>query len=109
MTPTIHDVLDALDALEAADGGVGVHGNGPLAAELRRRYGPATSCPPIVIETTGTTVGIVTALADVADLGHVILAGPDDADGPDLDLYADLHLRGVTLVGTGNESSSSDR
>lgn len=53
--------------------------------------------PDIVVEDTGTADGLAAALAAVADLGTVVLAGPLPIEDPDLDLYADLHVRGITV------------
>jgi threonine dehydrogenase-like Zn-dependent dehydrogenase len=90
----------------AAVGGaasVEVEGVGPLAAAVRARLadvGPATAGPPAaIIEASGDPAAIRAALAQVADLGTVVLAGPVPASGIDLDLYADVHVRGLTVVG----------
>lgn len=54
--------------------------------------------PELVVERTGTADGVRAALAQVADLGTVVLAAPLSAP-VELDLYADLHVRGLTLLG----------
>lgn len=96
-------VADALGALPASPGPVEVLGDGPLAralrARLKSRAGGAGRRPVAVIETTGDVRVVQDALRRVADLGTVVLAGPPPPDPVALDLYADLHVRGLTLVG----------
>jgi threonine dehydrogenase-like Zn-dependent dehydrogenase len=89
-------------ALAAGPEWVEVLGGGELAESLRSRLGARAaghSRPGAVIETTGDSEAIAHALRTVADLGTVVLAGPPPAGGAALDLYADLHVRGLTLVG----------
>jgi len=97
-------VADALGALPANPGPVEVVGDGPLAralrARLKLRAGGAGQRPVAVIETTGGVLAVQDALRRVADLGTVVLAGPPPPDPVALDMYADLHVRGLTLVGT---------
>ncbi|HWI08496.1 MAG TPA: hypothetical protein VNT54_13390 [Solirubrobacteraceae bacterium] len=81
---------------------VEVGGDGPLAQALRARLGPrgavAGARPMAIVETTGDPAAIQEALRRVEDLGTVVLAGPPPGPAA-LDLYADLHVRGLTLVG----------
>ena len=96
----------ALEAILAAippgAAAAAVTGEGPLAQALRARLpGPprkADSRPDIVVETSGEAGAIAAALARVADLGTVVLAGPISGDLIALDLYGDLHVRGLTVV-----------
>jgi threonine dehydrogenase-like Zn-dependent dehydrogenase len=94
---------EALELALAAGGEwVDVLGGGELAEALRSRLGARAageSQPGAVIETTGDPESIAAALRTVADLGTVVLAGPPPAGDAPLDLYADLHVRGLTLVG----------
>lgn len=94
----------ALAALPTAGGAVEVVGEGGLARTLRRRLGLGAPDPLVrpsaIIETTGDHDAVQQALRRVADLGTVVLAGPPPAAAVALDLYADLHVRGLTLVGT---------
>lgn len=82
---------------------VAVLGEGALGDRLRDALAsPAmgtTSRPATVVETTGSGAGLEAALALVGDLGTVVLAGPVAAEAMTLDLYTDLHVRGLTLVG----------
>jgi threonine dehydrogenase-like Zn-dependent dehydrogenase len=96
-------VSNALGALPANPGSVEVLGDGPLAKALRARLklrAGGGRRPVAVIETTGDVRAVQDALRRVADLGTVVLAGPPPPDPVALDLYADLHVRGLTLVGT---------
>jgi threonine dehydrogenase-like Zn-dependent dehydrogenase len=86
-------------------GPIQVIGSSALADEIRRllsdrgRLASDQASPGVIIETTGEPAAIEGALGRVADLGTVVLAGPA-VDGPiRLDLYPDLHVRGLTLVG----------
>ena len=76
-----------------------VLGDGPDADDLRDALPTCTGTPATVIETTGTTEGLREALAAVEDLGTVVLAGPSPDPDPTLDLYGDLHVRGLTIIG----------
>lgn len=89
-----------LAALGELPGPVEVRGDNRLATELRRRLAdrPGGERPAVVVETEGEADSIREALAGVADLGTVLLAGPPP--GPmALDLYPDLHVRGLTVIG----------
>lgn len=94
----------AVEAVPPAAQAVEVIGETPLGLRLRERYGAAVPpregpSPEVVIETTGQHAEIQAALARVADLGTVVLAGPMVAAPVALDLYPDLHYRGLTVVG----------
>jgi len=92
-------------AIGSAAGSVEVLGDGAFARALRARLGtgipPAGDArPAVVVETSGDAAALGAALARVDDLGTVVLAGPvAGAEPVALDLYADLHVRGLTLVG----------
>jgi threonine dehydrogenase-like Zn-dependent dehydrogenase len=94
----------ALAALPAAPAAVEITGDGELAAALRAalagREWTDGAPPAAIVETTGEPGSIREALSRVADLGTVVLAGPPPTGAVALDLYADLHVRGLTLVGT---------
>ena len=98
-------VVDAaLAALPPPPGAVEVIGRGRLATALRTHLQSRCAVPGqraiAVIETTGDPRAIQDALRRVADLGTVVLAGPATGEPVALDLYADLHVRGLTLIGT---------
>ena len=94
-------------ALLVADaaGPVEVTGDGAVAQVVAARLGVEPGRqhdgPAAIVETTGRPEAIVDALARVADLGTVVLAGPPPAEGLEHDLYGDVHLRGLRLVGVG--------
>jgi threonine dehydrogenase-like Zn-dependent dehydrogenase len=96
----------AIASLPDGEGLVEVVGTGALADEVRRlllrervRLPRADERPTAIIETTGKPAALETALQRVDDLGTVVLAGPLPTRPLALDLYADLHVRGLTLVG----------
>lgn len=83
---------------------VEVIGAGAFADELRARLDDrarqnADARPCAIIDTSGEEAALVAALQRVDDLGTVVLAGPQPASPLTLDLYADLHVRGLTIVG----------
>jgi hypothetical protein len=92
-------------ALAEGEGRVEVVGSGTLADELRlllgERVRPAVpeARPEVIIDTTGEALALIAALERVDDLGTVVLAGPVPSRSLDLDLYTDLHVRGLVLVG----------
>jgi threonine dehydrogenase-like Zn-dependent dehydrogenase len=97
--------LAAAAAAAAVSGAtpVEVIGSGELAAAVRAELGVPSHAtqerPGTIVETTGEVAEIQAALARVRDLGTVVLAAAPAPTEPDLDLYADLHVRGLTVVG----------
>jgi hypothetical protein len=87
-------------ALAAVEGALDVLGEGAVAAALRaERAGPAAGEPPaVVVDLTGDPERIRDATRRLADLGTLVL-GRDPAAPCDLDLYPDVHVRGLRLVG----------
>lgn len=51
-----------------------------------------------VVETTGEPAAIEAALQRAPDLGIVVIAGPMATAPAPLDLYSDLHVRGLTVL-----------
>jgi hypothetical protein len=94
-------------ALAAGPGRVEVLGSGLIAAEARRALGercaPAGEAgrPAAVVDATGDPAAIRDALARVADMGTLVLAGEALGRGFPLNLYPDVHVRGLRLVGVG--------
>jgi threonine dehydrogenase-like Zn-dependent dehydrogenase len=86
---------------------VEVIGDNPLARAVRaglgERGGGGEEAPPAIVETSGDAQELVAALRRVADLGTVVLAGPVLDDPLPLDLYADVHVRGLTVVGVATQ------
>lgn len=79
---------------------VEVIGDGPVAERLRTAVGRAGDGPlQVVVDTTGDPERIADALERLDDLGLLVLAGPLHPGQVSMDLYADLHVRGLTVVG----------
>lgn len=53
---------------------------------------------PFTVEVAGGLGDLELALVRVDDLGTVTFAGPPLASDSTIDLYADLHVRGLTVV-----------
>ena len=92
--------------VEGRSGAVDVTGAGLVAAIARQLLGgrvaapgAAAPRPEAVIDTTGDPDRIAAATRRVADLGLVVLAGESTERQLDLDLYPDVHVRGLELVG----------
>ena len=89
----------------SGNGPVEVVGTSALAEELRQVLGerilPTQSGqrPQVIVETTGEAAALEAALQGVADLGMVVIAGPSPPGPVALDLYTDVHVRGLTLAG----------
>ena len=84
---------------------VGVSGRGAIAGEVVRLLGPSPNSgdlserPDGWVVCEGTSDAIHSALARVADSGVVILCGPTSGLPFALDLYRDIHLRSLAVVG----------
>ena len=96
-----HDTA-ILEAVAHSPRPIEVTGEGPVADRLRATLGIAgrdgDQRPGTIVETTGSVEAVRDALARVANLGTVVLAGPYPTTGA-LDLHDDLHVRGITVVG----------
>jgi hypothetical protein len=82
-----------------------VSGSGTVARHTRRLLtasgvpGPGDAPPDAIVETTGDPASVAKALQRVASLGTVVLVGETLGRYAPVDLYSDLHARGLTLVG----------
>jgi hypothetical protein len=87
---------------------VKVTGQGLLARQLRERgLDGETGQPPLaVVETTGLGPELTEACGVVADRGLVVLAAPA-SEQVDIDLYRDVHRRGLVLVGVWGQDDAS--
>ncbi|HVE69472.1 MAG TPA: hypothetical protein VNB64_12915 [Solirubrobacteraceae bacterium] len=96
---------DVLAAVAAGEPPIEVSGGGELAQRLRERLGVSGGAseahPRTVVETTGTVAEVQRALERVDDLGTVVLAGAPVAPDSTIDLYADAHVRGLTVIAAG--------
>lgn len=101
----------ALEAAGVVDGlaPVSVTGGGLVAQFVRglverRTAVPAARSrdvepPRAIVDTTGRSAAIGDATRRVAVLGTVVLVGESSSGSVALDLYPDVHVRGLTLVG----------
>lgn len=97
----------AESAVAAATGqAVMVLGDGAVAAEasriLRSQHRAAASgdaSPSSVIDTTGDPERVRQALETAAPMGSVVLAGEASGRRYELDLYTDVHTRGLRVKG----------
>lgn len=95
----VDQAMDALAGIPAD--AVALTGRGVVAAELRRRLGIASSPPEpsAIVETTGDPGVIEDATRRLANFGTLVLAGEPGGRTLDLDLYRDVHVRGLRVVG----------
>jgi hypothetical protein len=97
----------AVAAVEGVSGdSIEVVGSGLIALQVRAllghrssENGRSTEQPRIVIDTTGDPEVIVDATRRIAALGTVVLAGEGLGRKAEMNLYPDVHVRGLTLVG----------
>jgi threonine dehydrogenase-like Zn-dependent dehydrogenase len=84
-------------------GSVEVAGNGLIAHLVRALVGDSATRsaerPRAVVDVIGDPAVIVDATRRVADLGTIVLVGEALGRRAEMSLYADVHLRGLTLVG----------
>jgi threonine dehydrogenase-like Zn-dependent dehydrogenase len=89
-----------LAAIPPGPGRVAVEGTGVEAEAARQALGElvhGADPPRAIVVASGGVDAIETALQRVADGGAVIVVGPTPDQAP-LDLYGDLHMRGLRLV-----------
>ncbi len=105
--PLVGEVLEAVSTISPPL--VLVTGHDALADALRARIGhfDESSRPQAIVETTGTNREVAAALSRVDDGGIVVLAG-SSSEAIDLDLYTDLHRRGLVLIGVAGAGRSAD-
>ena len=82
-----------------------VTGSGFVAGAVRRLLGTAQPAPgadgrpAAVVETTGDPERVLAATRRLEDMGVLVLAGEPADRLLRLDLYSDVHLRGLQVVG----------
>ena len=59
---------------------------------------PGEERPHRLVDETGDVAEVERLLDRVADLGEVVLAGPPLPRDATIDLYANIHVRGITLI-----------
>ena len=98
----------AKDAAAAVEGvpsaSVAVTGKGLIAQHVREMVGcPAAARgaerPAAIVETTGDPGVIVEATRTLSDQGTLVLVGEALGRQLDMNLYPDVHRRGLTLIG----------
>jgi hypothetical protein len=99
----------AVTAVEdAAKDSIEVTGSGLIARQVRELLGHSSSSsgqsarferPTAVVDTTGDAAVIVDATRRLENLGVLVLVGESHGCGVELNLYPDVHVRGLTLVG----------
>jgi threonine dehydrogenase-like Zn-dependent dehydrogenase len=95
---------DAADAVkDIRPQSVEIIGAGLIAQQVRLLVGTDSDTseerPRAIIDTTGDPSVIAGATRRVADLGTIVLAGESLGRQFELNLYPDVHVRGLTLVG----------
>ena len=84
-------------------GSVEVRGGGLVAHYVTALVGTAhersAEPPQAIVDVTGDPGEILDATRRVADLGTVVLAGEALGRQAEINLYPDVHVRGLTLVG----------
>jgi hypothetical protein len=102
---------DALAALDHVAGPIDVIGDGLIAQLVREglgeRFSSGSSRPAAVVDCTGDHELVLGAVARVDDLGVVVLAGPPPGEPLVIDLYPDVHLRGLRVVGVAPSLTAS--
>jgi hypothetical protein len=82
-----------------------VTGDGIVAVLVRQALGvdgaESPDRPSTVVDTTGDPDVIVEATRTLDDLGLLVLAGETLGRASDIDVYPDLHSRGLRVVGAG--------
>lgn len=80
-----------------------ITGTGFIAGAVRRLVGVngqlSGARPSAVVETTGDPERVLAATRRVDDMGTLLLAGESIERSIDLDVYPDIHLRGLQVVG----------
>jgi hypothetical protein len=82
---------------------IDVVGSGLIALQVRALLGSSSGSrdarPRVLVDTTGDPAAIVDATRRVAPLGTVVLVGESLGRRAEMNLYPDVHLRGLELVG----------
>jgi hypothetical protein len=95
---------DAAAVETRTTGPVEVIGNGLIAQQVRALVGSPVRAagverPHAIVDVTGDPAVIADATRRIADLGTLVLVGENLGRNVELNLYPDVHGRGLTLVG----------
>jgi hypothetical protein len=92
----IDDIVELVDRL-APGATIEIVGDGAIATGLRRRRSSVHTGRPAAVVAADLSV-LADAMRSVADRGLVVVCVAPGAEDLDLDVYEDLHVRGLTLV-----------
>ena len=101
----INAAREAIDAARPGpgNGSVDVIGSGVVASYIRealpRSADTTTEAPTVIVDTTGDPSAIIEATRRLATLGTLVLAGEAREPGFPMNLYPDLHVRGLHVIG----------
>ena len=94
---------EVADVVSDVPGSVEVLGSGAVARLVRELVADTARSdadrPAAIVDCSGDPEAIAAAAERVDDLGTLVLAGPPPGDPLTLDLYPDVHVRGLRLVG----------
>jgi hypothetical protein len=96
---------EAARAARSSEGAVEVIGTGLIAATVRRLTSEGQACrrgatrPHCIVDTTGDPAEVLAATQRLADLGVLVLAGESRRRRVVIDLYPDVHRRGLRVIG----------
>lgn len=94
---------EAIAAIGDVPGPIHVIGGGLIAQLVGERLGerlsPGSPRPVAVVDCTGNPELIHAAIAHLDDLGAIVLVGPSPGESLVIDLYPNVHLRGLRIVG----------
>jgi hypothetical protein len=89
----------SLDSIEVVGSGLIALQVRELLGDRSSENGRSTEQPRVVVDTTGDPEVIVDATRRIAALGTLVLAGEGLGRTAEINLYPDVHVRGLTLVG----------
>jgi hypothetical protein len=97
---------EAAGAVPTLAAPIEVLGNGIVAEQIRRSLGLADGSgddqpPAAIVDATGAPDALRDATRRLDDLGTLVLVGEPAGRAMSLNLYPDVHVRGLRLVGVG--------
>jgi hypothetical protein len=115
LAATVRRIKDVLAELlgDTPPGRIEVPGDEPVARRLRDALGTVATerkvdRPAAVVDTSGSPEQLVDALTRLDTLGVLVLASAKPASDTDLDVYASVHRRSLTVVAVPVESEDGD-
>jgi hypothetical protein len=96
---------EAAAAVPTSAAPIEVLGNGIVAEQIRRSLaladGSGDERPAVIVDATGAPDALRDATRRLDDLGTLVLVGEPAGRAMSLNLYPDVHVRGLRLVGVG--------